>query len=341
MTTIRDVARVAGVSPATVSRVVNGLIGYSAETQRRVEDAIAQLGYEPDTLARGLRTKQTAVIGVLAPVVSDALASEIMSGVEAAARVRGYSVMLGRTGPGSTFAPGYLRTLRTYRAAGVILISAAITPEMRRALGSGIPLVSVAIRDGQRFPSLAIDDEVAAYDGTRHLIALGHRRIGLLAGDPDSVLVNTARKRGYLRAMSEAALAPVIAHGNSLYDSAPPALADLLARDAGLTAVFALSDEMGAAVVNELQRRGRRVPDDVSVLGFDNTRTSQHVHPALSTIAQPLERMGELAVERLLTDGLPSTGPVPRILPHRLIERGSTAPIRPARPNPPRNKEQS
>ncbi|MFB3978751.1 LacI family DNA-binding transcriptional regulator [Microbacterium proteolyticum] len=105
MTTIRDVARVAGVSPATVSRVVNGLIGYSAETQRRVEDAIAQLGYEPDTLARGLRTKQTAVIGVLAPVVSDALASEIMSGVEAAARVRGYSVMLGRTGPGSTFAP--------------------------------------------------------------------------------------------------------------------------------------------------------------------------------------------------------------------------------------------
>lgn len=327
MPTIRDVARAAGVSPATVSRVVNGLIGYSAETQRRVEQAIATLNYEPDTLARGLKTKQTAVIGVLTPVVSDAFASDIMSGVEAAARRRGYSVMLGRTGPSATFAAGYLRTLRTYRAAGVILISAAVTAEMRRVLGSGIPLISVAIRDGQRFPSLAIDDEAAAYDGTRHLIALGHRRIGLLAGDPDSVLVNAVRKRGYLRAMSEAGLAPVLEHGNSLYDSAPPALGRLLAQDAGLTAVFALSDEMGAAVVNELQRRGRRVPDDISVLGFDNTRTSQHVHPALSTVAQPLERMGELAVERLLTQGEPAGGPAPRILPHRLIERGSTAPL--------------
>ncbi|GAB2452838.1 LacI family transcriptional regulator [Conyzicola lurida] len=323
MTTIRDVARVAGVSPATVSRVVNGLVGYSAETQRRVEEAVESLGYEPDSLARGLKTKQTAVIGVLAPLVSDALASEIMSGVESAARLRGYSVMLGRTGPNSTFAASYLRTLRTYRAAGVILISAAVTPDMRRALGSGIPLMSVAIRDGQRFPSLAIDDEVAAYDGTRYLIGLGHRRIGLLAGDPASVLVNTVRKRGYLRAMAEARLSPVLEDGNSLYDSAPPALARLLAQDAGLTAVFALSDEMGAAVVNELQRMGRRVPDDISVLGFDNTRTSQHVFPALSTIAQPLERMGELAVERLLATE-DSVGPVPRILPHRLIERGST-----------------
>ncbi|NQX34941.1 LacI family DNA-binding transcriptional regulator [Herbiconiux sp. VKM Ac-2851] len=320
MTTIRDVARLAGVSPATVSRVVNGLVGYSSVTQQKVERAIEQLRYEPDTLARSLKTKQTAVIGVLAPVVSDALSSEIMSGVEAAARLRGHSVILGRTGPGSTFAPSYLRTLRTYRAAGVILISAAVTPDMRRVLGSTVPLMSVAIRDGHRFSSLAIDDEAAAYDGTRHLIALGHRRIALLAGDPASVLVNTVRVRGYQRAMVEAGLVPLIEHGNSLYDSAPPALGRLLSRDPRLTAVFALSDEMGAAVVNELQRIGRRVPDEISVLGFDNTRTSQHVHPALSTVAQPLERMGELAVEKLLAPG--DTGA--RLLPHRLVERGST-----------------
>jgi LacI family transcriptional regulator len=325
MSTIRDVARLAGVSPATVSRVVNGLVGYSPATQRRVEDAIEQLHYEPDTLARSLKTKQTAVIGVLAPVVSDALASEIMSGVEGAARLRGHSVIFGRTGPNSGLAPNYLRTLRTYRAAGVILISAAVTAEMRRVLGSTIPLMSVAIRDGHRFASLAIDDEAAAYDGTRHLIALGHRRIALLAGDPESVLVNAVRVRGYHRAMVESGLAPLVEHGNSLYDSAPPALDRLLARDPQLTAVFALSDEMGAAVVNELQRIGRSVPDEISVLGFDNTRTSQHVHPALSTIAQPLERMGELAVERLLArDDAAAGGPGLRILPHRLIERGTT-----------------
>jgi LacI family transcriptional regulator len=326
MATIRDVARVAGVSPATVSRVVNGLIGYSDATQRRVEAAVAELNYEPDSLARGLKTKQAAVIGVLAPVVSDALASEIMSGVESAARDRGYSVMLGRTGPAATFAAGYLRTLRTYRAAGVILISSAVTPDMRRALGSNVPLMAVAIRDRSRFPSLAIDDERAAYDGTKYLLGLGHRRIGLLAGDPASVLVNTPRKRGYLRAMAEAGASPVIEHGNSLYDSAPPALGRLLLQDPGLTAVFALSDEMGAAVVNELQRLGRRVPDEISVLGFDNTRTSQHVHPALSTVAQPLVRMGELAVEKLLAAG--DLGP--KILPHRVVERGSTDVVSPA-----------
>lgn len=323
MTTIRDVARHAGVSPATVSRVVNGLAGYSTATQRRVESAITALDYEPDTLARGLKTKQTSVIGVLAPLVSDALASEVMTGVEKAARVRGYSVMLGRTGLGSAHAAEYLRTLRTYRSAGVILISAAITADMRRALGANVPLIAVAIRDHSNFPSIAIDDEQAAYDGTRYLLGLGHRHIGLLAGDPNSVLVNTVREQGYLRAMTEAGLPPVLEQGNSLYDSGPPALRRLLERDPLLTAVFALSDEMGASVVNELQRLGRRVPDDVSVLGFDNTRTSQHVYPALSTVSQPLEEMGELAVERLLAAGNSRS----RILPHGLVTRGSTAPV--------------
>lgn len=321
MVTIRDVARYAGVSPATVSRVVNGLAGYSDGTRDRVERAVAVLNYEPDTLARGLKTKQTEVIGVLAPQVSDALASEVMSGVEIAARAHGHSVMLGRTGPGSAFAAGYLRTLRTYRSAGVILISAAITPDMRRVLGSNVPLISVAIRDGDRFPSLAIDDERAAFDATTYLLGLGHRRIGLLAGDPHSVLVNTVREHGYVRAMAAAGLPALLEQGNSLYESAPAALGRLLSRDPGLTAIFALSDEMGAAVVNELQRLGRRVPEDISVLGFDNTVTARHVYPALSTVAQPLGQMGEMAVAKLLAAGsLRAT-----ILPHRLIERGSTA----------------
>ncbi|WP_104191115.1 LacI family DNA-binding transcriptional regulator [Cryobacterium sp. Y82] len=325
MATIRDVARYAGVSPATVSRVVNGLVGYSLATQKRVEGAILALDYEPDTLARGLKTKQTSVIGVLAPLVSDALASEVMTGVENAARQRGYSVMLGRTGLGSAHVAGYLRTLRTYRSAGVILISAAITPDMRRALGANVPLIAVAIRDQSHFPSIAIDDEQAAYDGTRYLIDLGHRHIGLLAGDPNSVLVNTVRELGYLRAMTDAGLPTVLEQGNSLYDSGPPALRRLLERDPLLTAVFALSDEMGASAVNELQRSGRRVPDDISVLGFDNTRTSQHVYPALSTVSQPLEEMGELAVEHLLSAGNSRS----RILLHALVTRGSTAPVPP------------
>lgn len=323
MTTIRDVARVAGVSPATVSRVVNGLGGFSGATKARVEDAAAALGYEPDTLARGLKTRQNPVIGVLTPVVSDALTSEILRGVEAAARAREHVVMLGRAGPDAVHAPGYLRTFRTYRAAGVILISAEITADMRRALGSATPFVAAAIRDGRAFPSLAIDDEKAAYDGTRYLLALGHRRIGLLGGDITSRLVNTPRLRGYRRAMEELRLKPVIAHGDSLYESAPLALTSLLAQDPDLTAIFALSDEMAAAAVNELQRAGRNVPEDVSVLGFDNTQTAIHVHPALTTVSQPLERIGRLSVESLLEGRATS-----RLLPHRILERHSTSALR-------------
>lgn len=321
MATIRDVARHVGVSPATVSRVINGLPGSSSSTRERVMSAVAELGYEPDTLARGLRTMQSAVVGVLANAVSDALASEVMSGIENAARSRGYTVMLGRAGLGAEHAPSYLRSFKTFRAVGVIVISSAITADMRRIAGPRLPLVAVAISNGSAFPSLAIDDERAAYDGTRRLLALGHRDIALLAGDASSILVNAPRERGYLRAMEEAGASPVIERGNSLYDSAPAALDRILSRVPNLTAVFSLSDEMGAATINELQRRNFRVPDDVSVFGFDNTRTSQHVHPGLSTVAQPLEQMGEQAVLRLLDGDWKS-----RTFPHRIIERGSTAP---------------
>jgi DNA-binding LacI/PurR family transcriptional regulator len=295
--TIRDVARHAGVSPATVSRVVNGLVCYSDETRERVENAVKSLSYETDYLARGLKTRQTSVIGLLAPMVSDALASQVMQGVEEEVQERGYAAMLGRTGAKPAFIAGYLRTLRTYRAAGVILISAVITPETRQLLGPNIPIISVAIGDKSGSPSVAIDDEQAAYDATSHLLRLGHRRIGLLTGDPASVHVAQPRERGYLRAMTEAGCTPVTATGSFFYESGAAGVDELLQQEPGLTAIFAMSDEMSAAVVNELQRRGHRVPEDVSVLGFDNTSTARHVNPPLSTTAQPLEEMGRMAVK--------------------------------------------
>lgn len=326
MATIRDVAKQAEVSPATVSRVVNGLVGYSNETRVRVEDAVAALGYEPDSLARGLKTRQTSVIGLLAPMVSDALASQVMHGVEEAAREQGYAVVLGRTGLKSVYIAGYLRTLRTYRAAGVILISAIISAETRQALGPTVPIISVAISDKSGSPSVAIDDEYAAYDATRHLLKLGHRRIGLLAGDPLSIYVAKPRQRGYERAMAQAGCTPAIAEGDFFYGSGATGLHQLLQQEPDLTAIFAMSDEMGAAVVNELQARGFKVPEDVSVLGFDNTSTSRHVHPPLSTVAQPLEEMGRIAVKKLLR----SRDLGPRIMPHQIITRGSTAAPHPA-----------
>jgi len=136
--------------------------------------------------------------------------------------------------------------------------------------GPNVPIISVAISDKAGSPSVAIDDEQAAYDATRHLLRLGHRRIGPLAGDPASIYVAQPRKRGYLRAMTEAKCTPVTATGSFFYESGATGVDELLQQEPVLTAIFAVSDEMGAAVVNELQRRGLQVPEDVSVLGFDN-----------------------------------------------------------------------
>jgi hypothetical protein len=121
--------------------------------RERVEDAVRKLSYETDHLARGLKTRQTCVIGLLAPMVSDALTSQVMLGVEEEAQERGYAVMLGRTGAKSAYIAGYLRTLRTDRAAGVILISAVITPETRQLLGPNVPIISVAISDKSGSPA--------------------------------------------------------------------------------------------------------------------------------------------------------------------------------------------
>ena len=213
------------------------------------------------------RKRLASVIGLLATMVSDALASQVMQGVEEEAQERGYAVMLGRTGAKSAYIAGYFRTLRTYRAARVILISAVITPETRRLLGPP-PRHLRRHQRRVRLPSVATDDEQAAYDATRHPLKLGHRRIGFLTGYPASVFVAQPRNPGYPRAMTEAKCTPITATGTFLYESGAPGVDELLQQDPGLTAIFAVTDEMGAAVVNELQRRGLRVPKDVSVLGF-------------------------------------------------------------------------
>jgi LacI family transcriptional regulator len=213
--TIRDVAKHAGVSPANVSLVVNGLVGYSDETRERVEYAVKSLSYETDYLARGLKTRQASVIGLLAPIVSDALASKVMQGVEEEAQERGYAVILGRTGAKSAYIAGYLGTLRTYRAAGVILISAVITPETRQLLGPNAPLISVAISNKSGSPASPSTTSKPPTTPPAPARPPAHRPAG---GRSGIRLCRAPRERGYLRAMTEAKCTPVTATGSFFYE---------------------------------------------------------------------------------------------------------------------------
>ncbi|MEV8080232.1 substrate-binding domain-containing protein [Pseudarthrobacter oxydans] len=191
------------------------------------------------------------------------------------------------TGAKSAYIAGYLRTLRTYRAAGGFLISAVITPEAHhlRCNQRQVRLLQRRHDDGAAF-----DDEQAAYYATLHLLKLGRRRIDALTADPASVFVAQPRKRGYLRAMTESKGSHGTATGTFFYESDAPGVDELLQQGPGLTAIFVISDEMGPAIVNELQRRGLRAPEDGSVLGFDNTSTSRPVNPPMRTMEQPLAR---------------------------------------------------
>lgn len=325
MVTIKDVARVSGVSYSTVSRVVNGGTGFSEETRDRVEAAVAALGYRPNTLARSLVRQERSTIGVLVPMVSESFAALVLDGVEDAAEAAGMLVVVGRTGGSAERTLDHLAAMRGHQAVGVVLVSTPATPQLRAAFGPAGALVSVAIDGGTGGPALAVDDRAAVVDAVRHLQRLGHRRIALLAGVEDDAATTAPRVAGYRAAVVQGGGTPLVTFGDWGYDAAAPGVAALLRADPALTAIVAASDELGVGAVHALQRAGRRVPDDVSVVGFDDTPVARHAFPALTTVRQPLRAMGARAVEMLLDPGA-ARGVV---VPHEIVERESTGPVPP------------
>lgn len=322
MVTIKDVARISGVSYSTVSRVVNGGTGFSEETRGRVEAAVAALGYRPNTLARSLVRQERSTIGVLVPMVSESFAALVLDGVEDAAEEAGMLVVVGRTGGSAERTLDHLAALRGHQAVGVVLVSTPATPQLRAAFGPSGALVSVAIDGGTGGPALAVDDRAAVVDAVRHLQRLGHRRIALLAGVEDDAATTAPRVAGYRDAVVAGGGTPLVTFGGWGYDAAAPGVAALLQQDPALTAVVALSDELAVGAVHALQRAGRRVPDDVSVVGFDDTPVARHAFPTLTTVRQPLRAMGARAVEMLLDPG----GARHVVVPHEIVERESTGP---------------
>lgn len=322
MVTIKDVARASGVSFSTVSRVVNGGTGFSEQTRARVEAAVVELGYRPNSLARNLVRQERSSVGVLVPAVSESFAALVLDGVEDAAEAEGLLVVIGRTGGRPERAADYLATLRGHQAVGVVLVSTIITPELRDAFGGAGPLVSVAIDGHNGTPTLAVDDRAAARDAVVHLLARGHRRIAFLSGSADDAATTAPRLAGYLDAMAGGGAEPLVTFGGFAYDDAAPGVADLLARDPGITAVFTASDELGVGAIHALQRSGRAVPGDVSVIGFDDTPVARHVAPRLTTVHQPLREMGAQAVRMLLDPD----GAAPVVVPHTIVERESVGP---------------
>lgn len=324
--TIKDVAATAQVSVATVSRVLNDLPGYSEETRKKVLQAIAELGYEPNALARGLVSKRSHTIGVLMPNLSSMVASEILKGIEDAAHRYNQSVIVCNTDNDGKRTLEYLQVLKEKQVDGIIVVSANIIPEYyqkMKAMKKPVILVATKYPQGD-LPFIKVDDEKAAYDATSYLIQKGHRAIGMVSGTRTDPIAGTPRVKGYKKALSDHAI-PIrenyIAYGDFGFKTGMSCLDRLIQTAPEITAIFAASDEMAVGVLSRAFKRGIAVPRQLSVIGYDNTQIAEMTTPPLTTLSQPFYEMGELGITRLLEQIEQGKKMESLNMPHRIAER--------------------
>lgn len=329
--TIYDVAREAGVSMATVSRVVNGNPNVKPVTRKKVLETIRRMGYRPNAVARGLASKRTTTVGVVIPDISYAFFAELTRGIEDIANMYHYNIMLCNSDLQKEKELQLTEALLEKQVDGLLFLGGEVTPEHREIFaGARVPIVLAATYDEveQDRPYVTIDQVGAAKEATQVLIREGHERIGLLGGPLTDPIIGFPRYQGFKEAMAEAGLDfndQWVRLGNYRYDSGLEAAKELLSMDDAPTAIFAVNDEMAVGAIHAAQDLGLNVPADVSVIGFDNTPLASQVRPLLSTVSVPMYDIGAVAM-RLLTkymnDETIEENQV--VLPHRLRLADST-----------------
>jgi LacI family transcriptional regulator len=341
MATIKDVAAVAGVSFTTVSHVVNNSRPVSAEVRAKVERAISQLNYVPSAVARSLKARTTATIGLVVPNSTNPYFAELARGIEDGCARKGYCVFFCNSDDDPAKQRNYLRVLQEKRIDGLIVASAGDDAVLARSLAnSKEPLVIVDRNiEGLAADLVQIDHEKGAYQATRHLLELGHAKIGCITG-PVSTAVSAMRVHGFIRAMAERGIDIV---PDAIVESDFSGAGGLLAAGKLLdtvhpSAIFACNDMMGIGALRAAAERGIRVPHDCSIIGFDDIELSRYTYPALSTVGQSVRALGETAAQTLIEriSGA-ATGPTRRrVVSPRLVLRESTAVYaEPARPRSP------
>lgn len=327
--TIREVARAAGVSVATVSRVVNGTGPVKDETRRRVEGEVSRLSYAPNAAARSLITNRTSTIGVVLPDIWGEYFSEVIRGIDFSARQSGYHVLVSSSHSDMAETGDVLRAMHG-RVDGVVVMTPNVPPRALDAcLPAALPAVFLnSVSGGTGRPTVGVDNRGGARAMVAHLLALGHRRIALVNG-PASNSDATERRRGCGDAVRAAGLPPGAVvevagdFGEESGEAAGKAIARLSPRP---TAVFAANDSMAIGVLIALRSAGVRVPAEIAVAGFDDIPIARFASPPLSTVRQDLRNLGERALARLLAEisGEGASHAAREVLPFRLVLREST-----------------
>ncbi|MCS7172643.1 MAG: LacI family transcriptional regulator [Armatimonadetes bacterium] len=300
MATIKDVARLAGVSPATVSAVLNNRASVSVPLRRRVERAIRSLNYHPNALARGLKTRRTHTLALLVSDIRNPFYTGLVRGVEDVAQEHAYTVILGNSDRRPEKIQGYLATLVGRRVEGVILTHVIPRSHLEALRRQGLQVVFVDVRPRHLYAdAVVVNNEEAARQAVWHLIAHGRRRIGLL-GFRSGLSTGEERLAGYRRALQEAGLRPagLVALSRLSLEHAQEAARELLRRRPD--GVFAANNTMVLAVLRAARELGLRVPEDCALVGFDDVEWMSVAEPPVTTVAQPMYELGAAAARCLL-----------------------------------------
>jgi LacI family transcriptional regulator len=301
--TMRDVARLAGVSIATVSAVVNGTSIVSPARTKQVRDAMIALDYHPDQVARSLKTGRTDVIGMILPDITNAFFPEVVRGAEEAAHEHGYSVILCNSNEDPSREQRHLNTLFSRRVDGVLIACSDNSTAYESLVRQRFPLVFVdRVPQGVRSAAVSTDNVEAGYMATNHLIGLGHTRIAMIAGNL-RLSPHAHRLEGFRRAMQEHQLPISGDHlriGDLRTESGLQAGRELLNLGVPPTAVISSNNKMLLGLMRAISEAGVRCPDEVSVIGFDDHVWTENFSPKLTIVAQPTYEIGRRAIDLLL-----------------------------------------
>ncbi|HEX6737947.1 MAG TPA: LacI family DNA-binding transcriptional regulator [Vicinamibacteria bacterium] len=325
--TIRDIARQAGVSPSTVSRVLNNSVPVADAKRQAVLDVVEAMGFRPNTVAQELARGHSQAIGVLPQGIANPFYSQVLKGVEQGLRGSGYYPLFA-SGEREPEEQEALEQLLAHRVDALILIGGHLQDVDLARLAQRLPLVAVgrAIA-GLEHRCMRVENGQGGYEATRHLLDCGHTRIAHITGlprHPDAI----ARREGYERALREAGLPPdpaLVIEGDFEEPSGLEAVERLLRTGVAFTAIFAGNDRMAYGAGLALLRRGLQVPRDVSLVGFDDQPSAAYAWPPLTTLRQPTVEMG-LAAARALVDELQGRELVLPAFRTELVRRESTGP---------------
>ncbi|GMQ58524.1 LacI family DNA-binding transcriptional regulator [Vallitalea sediminicola] len=302
---IKDVAKKAGVSVTTVSRVLNDGKYVSDDLKEKVKKVIEELDYSPSYIARSLVLKRTNLLAVIVPNITSSINSIILSKIEETASKNNYNIIVCNMAENLDKQYKYLNIFKEMRVDGIIITNEKINDETRNFLeGIDIPIVFASAKpSNQKHIAIVVNNYQASYEATEYLTSLGHKRIAFIGGDRRDITSGQERYNGYKKALIDNKIPIVeeyIQFGNYSLKDGYFLMEKFMKCDSLPTAVFAASDDMAVGAINCIKDNGLKVPDDISVVGFDGTAVVDIVRPKLTSMEQPIKEMGTMAVEMLM-----------------------------------------